>query len=289
MARMLSRDELESTAAQMRLDIVELCHRSPHHKAHLGGCLSCTEILAALYTDVMNTGRDGTPWAERDRFVPSKSHAAITLYAALYQAGFLTREDLAQPLAGEDTPIPRHPRRNPELGIETSGGSLGMGLSYGCGLALAARRRSLPSHVYVLLGDGECDEGSVWEAAAFAGHNALANLTAIVDANGLQLDAPCADVLGCGDMLARWRSFGFEAVDVDGHDVVAVRDALAAPQELPRVVVCHTIKGKGVSFAENRVEWHDNFLTDDLYHEALAELGATPPGPHASPAGGDAR
>lgn len=277
MAEVHTRAQLEDVARDMRRDVVDLCHRSPHHKAHLGGSLSAIDILCALYVDVMNTGagKTGAAWDARDRFVLSKAHAAIALYAALHQAGLLSDEEMAEPVCGPDTLLYRQTQRNLAHGMEITAGSLGMGLGYASGLALALGRRGSSAHVFAMLGDGELNEGSVWESIAFAAHNHLANLTAIVDANGLQLDGACADILDCGDTARQWESFGFSPVEVDGHDVIAVRDALLAAREAtgrPVVVIAHTVKGKGLSFAENRVEWHDNILTDDLYEQALHEL-----------------
>ena len=148
-----------------------------------------------------------------------------------------------------------------------------MGLGYACGLAIAANRRSSGSRVFCLLGDGECNEGSVWEAAALAGHLGLASLTVVVDVNGLQLDGPTAQVLDTGSLAEKFRAFGFEAIEVDGHDVSALWSVLAPSHTRPRAVLAHTTKGKGLSFAENCVEWHDNKLTDELYAQAVKELG----------------
>jgi transketolase N-terminal domain/subunit len=262
----------------MRRDIVELCYRSPDHKAHLGGCLSAVEILCALYLDVMHlaVSADDPNWDRRDRFVLSKGHAAFALYAALHQAGIFSDQDMKRPICGPDALPRRQVMRNPAHGLEATCGSLGMGLGYACGLAIALKRKNLPSHVYVLLGDGECDEGSIWEAAAFAAHNQLANLTVIVDANGLQLDGPTDEILSFGNMAERWAAFGFDAHEVDGHDVISVRDMLRDASKrkrgVPIALIAHTVKGKGVSFAENNIEWHDGTLDDALYQRALYEL-----------------
>lgn len=280
MTRNLSRAQLEDRAKAMRRDIVELCYRSPGHKAHLGGCLSAVEILCALYLDIMNIPEksDDPAWEMRDRFILSKGHAAFALYAALHQAGIFSDTDMSRPICGPDALPRRQVTRDPSHGLEATCGSLGIGLGFGCGLAIAARRKKTGSHVYVLLGDGECDEGSVWESAAFAAHNHLSNLTVIVDANGLQLDGPTNKVLSCGKLSERWTSFGFISTDLNGHDVIAVRDALrdastGKHSEAPHAIIAHTVKGKGVSFAENHVEWHDGVLTDELYCRAMSELG----------------
>lgn len=267
------RRRLSGLALDIRRAVVEFAHANPSLPFHLGGSLSAAEILAVLYGGVMRTGADGTPWEQRDRFVLSKGHASLALYPALLHAGLISNEDIERGLLGPNAVLFKHPRRDPARGIETSGGSLGMGLGYVCGLAIAAQRKGLSSRVFCLLGDGECNEGSVWESAALAGHLGLAPLTVIVDVNGLQLDGPTAQILDTGSLAEKFRAFGFEAIEVDGHDVSALWSVLAPTHTRPRVVLAHTTKGKGLSFAENCVEWHDNKLSDELYAQALRELG----------------
>ena len=263
------RRRLSGLALDIRKTVVEFAHANPNMPFHLGGSLSAAEILAVLYGGVMRTGADGTPWEQRDRFVLSKGHASLALYPALLHAGLVSQEDIDRGLLGPNAVLFKHPRRDPARGIETSGGSLGMGLGYACGLAIAANRRASGSRVFCLLGDGECNEGSVWEAAALAGHMGLASLTVIVDVNGLQLDGPTAQILDTGSLAEKFRAFGFEAIEVDGHDVSALWSVLAPSHTRPRAVLAHTTKGKGLSFAENCVEWHDN----ELYARAVRELG----------------
>lgn len=267
------RRRLSGLALDIRKTVVEFAHANPDMPFHLGGSLSAAEVLAVLYGGVMHTGTDGTPWDQRDRFVLSKGHASLALYPALLHAGLVSQEDIDRGLLGPNAVLFKHPRRDPARGIETSGGSLGMGLGYACGLAIAANRRASGSRVFCLLGDGECNEGSVWEAAALAGHMGLAALTVIVDVNGLQLDGPTAQILDTGSLAEKFRAFGFEAIEVDGHDVSALWSVLAPSHTRPRAVLAHTTKGKGLSFAENCVEWHDNKLTDELYARAVRELG----------------
>lgn len=266
------RRRLAGLAQEIRRGVVEFAHTNTSIPFHLGGSLSAAEIFAVLYGGVMRTGTDGTPWEQRDRFVLSKGHAALSLYPALLHAGLVSREDIGRGLLGPNAVLFKHPRRDPARGLETSGGSLGMGLGYACGLVIAAERRGLPSRVFCLLGDGECNEGSVWESAALAGHMGLGSLTVIVDVNGLQLDGPTAQVLDTGSLAEKFRAFGFEVIEVDGHDVSALWSVLVPGHMRPRAVLAHTTKGKGLSFAENCVEWHDNKLTDELYAQALREL-----------------
>ena len=266
--------DLALRAIEIRRQVIEFARSYPDMPFHLGGSLSCAEIMAVLLSGVMHTGVDGTPWEQRDRLVLSKGHASLALWPALVQAGLLAQEDLDRGMLGPGAVIGKQPKRNVAHGIELSGGSLGMGLGYAVGLALAARRKGLASRVFCVMGDGECDEGSVWEAASFAGHNSLGSLVAIIDANGLQLDGPTAQVLDSGPLSAKFAAFGFDVQVVDGHDVEALAGVLSLHSERPLAVIAHTVKGKGLSFAENDVKWHDRCLDDDGYRRAVAELEA---------------
>ncbi len=268
------RRRLERGALAVRRGVVEIAHRYEGMPFHIGGALSMAEVVSVLVGHAMRTGRDGTPWEARDRLVVSKAHASVALYPALLEAGLISREDLERGLLGPDAVLFKHPRRDPARGIEASGGSLGMGLGYAAGLAVALGRKGLDSRVFCVVGDGECDEGSVWESAAFAGYRRLGNLTVVVDANGMQLDGATVDVLDNGPLSRKFAAFGFECEEVDGHDVAALARALDVRSERPRCVVAHTVKGKGLSFAEGRVEWHDMALDEAHYRQALAELAA---------------
>ena len=270
----LSNTDLALRALDIRRQVIEFAHSHPDTPFHLGGSLSCAEIMAVLLSAVMKTGVDDTPWEERDRLVLSKGHASLALWPALFQAGLLSEDDLAKGVFGTEAVIGKQPRRDTSRGIELSGGSLGMGLGYAAGLALAARRKGLPSRIYCVMGDGECDEGSVWEAASFAGHNRLGSLMVVIDANGLQLDGPTSQVLDSGPLTGKFAAFGFDVQQVDGHDVAALANVLTTRSDRPLVVVAHTIKGKGLSFAENDVKWHDRCLDEDGYRRAVAELEA---------------
>lgn len=260
---------------EMRKDILDLCYRSGSQKAHLGGCMSLVEILAVLYLSVMDLNTVHTPaWEQRDRLILSKGHGALAMYAALKQAGVITPEELKKPIRGQDTFMFRHPKRNVEKGIEFSGGSLGMGLGYGIGECLAfLRKGNHSSKTYVIIGDGECDEGAVWESAALAGHLRLKNLAVIIDKNGLQLDGFTKDILCMDNMEERWRAFGFHSMTVDGHDCRQLYEALTMERDKPLAVIANTIKGKGISFAENQKCWHDNYLSEQLYRRGLQDIG----------------
>jgi transketolase len=238
---------------------------------HVGSALSITDAMTVLFQAVMQN--PGTDRPDRDRFILGKGHAALALYCALRARGIVSEEQFAT-YCGNGSLLGVHPEAF-LAGVDVSTGSLGQGLSIGCGLAFGLRERGLASRVYVLLSDAECNEGQAWEAAMFAAHHTLGNLTAIVDLNGLQAMGHTADVLSMSNMAERWESFGWSAVDVDGHDVGALRTALdpSHAAERPRMVVAHTRLGKGVSFMENRLEWHYRNLTPELAVRALAELG----------------
>ncbi len=270
----LGATDLALRAIEIRRAIVELAYRYSNMPFHLGGSLSCAEIMAVLLSGTMRLASSGVPWEERDRLVLSKGHACLALWPALEQVGLLSAQDRERGLFGEGAVWGRQPQRDVARGVELAGGSLGMGLGYASGLALAARRRQLSSRVFCVMGDGECDEGAVWEAASFAGHNKLAALTVVVDANGLQLDGPTSQVLDSGPLAGKFAAFGFDTREVDGHDVSALREALRVRGTRPVAVVAHTVKGKGLSFAEGEVEWHDRRINEDGYLRALAELDA---------------
>jgi len=269
---MKTRQELETAARQIRLDIAKMTYHSGVKGAHLGGSMSMVEILAVLYGSVMKYDVCRPDWEERDRFILSKAHAAVGWYAALKYAGFLNEADIDGAMHGKSE-LYEHPKRAPERGIEFSGGSLGQGLSLGVGVALGLRKKgNHTSRVFVCLGDGECDEGAVWEAAASASHFGLNNLAVIIDINGLQYDGATADIMNLGDMAARWSSIGFDSEEVDGHDVMALQEALLAKHGRPCAICAKTVKGKGLSFAENVVDWHTGRLTLELYEQAVREL-----------------
>ena len=264
---------LERSAQAIRRDVIEMTWRAGRNGAHIGGGLSMCEILSVLYLHVMNIQPDNLSNPDRDRFILSKGHGAIALYAALKQAGFIEETDLALFKApGSD--FWTHPRFLPERGFEFTSGSLGMGLSLGAGTAFALRRRKSPAKVYVYVGDGECNEGAIWEAAAFVSHHRLTNLTVVIDKNNLQLDAPTKDIIDMHNMAERWAAFGFDTIEVDGHSVESLIKAFdVRPQERPIAVIAETVKGKGVSFIENNPAYHMNVLTEALYKQAMAEQG----------------
>lgn len=267
-----TREELEEFAKNIRRDIVRMTHNSGVKGAHLGGSMSIVEIMAVLYGSVMNYDSDNPSVSERDRVIISKAHAAMTLYSALSYSGFINREIIDTAMHGK-SPLYEHPKKSPQMGIECSGGSLGMGLSFAVGMALGLKRsKNDTSRVFVIVGDGECNEGSMWEAATALVHYGLKNIVTIVDRNKLQYDGTTAEVMGAGSLRNRWESVGFDVIETDGHDVMKLKEVLEIRYERPTVIIADTVKGKGTSFAENRVEWHSEKLTDEMMEQALSEI-----------------
>jgi transketolase len=227
-------------------------------RGHVGSSMSLVEILRVLYDDVLRYRPSEPRWAGRDRMILSKGHGCLALYAVLADKGFIPLETL-DTFCGRDSILGGHPEASKVPGVEASTGSLGHGLSFGVGMTLAQRIRSSDSRVFVVMGDGEINEGSVWEAAMCAGKHKLANLTAIVDYNKIQSAGFTRDIQDLEPLVDKWRAFGFAAIDVDGHDVSALRSlfrSLPLQADRPTAVICHTVKGKGIAFAENDPNWH---------------------------------
>lgn len=246
------------------------------NRGHIGSSMSLIEILRVLYDSVAKHSADQPGWPERDRIILSKGHGCLAQYAVLADAGYFPNE-LMKSFCKKDSILGGHPERGKVPGIEASTGALGHGLSLGVGMCLAARIKRCSWHVYVVMGDGEINEGSVWEAAMSAAQHRLGQLTAIVDYNKLQSFGPNREIIDLEPLLDKWKSFGFDTVEVNGHDVAdlaAVLGRPADPEGKPRAVIAHTVKGKGISFAENRPEWHhkSNFEPKDLaqMREAVA-------------------
>jgi transketolase len=266
--------DLSGIAKVLRRDIVTMVHRAG--SGHCGGSLSAVEILALLYWEIMRIRPREPGWEDRDRFILSKGHACPALYAALARRGYLPLECLTT-LRRFESPLQGHPSMHFTPGVDMNAGSLGQGLSAGCGMSLGARALGKQLRVYVLLSDGEMDEGLVWEAAMFAAHYRLDNLTAIIDHNGLQLDGTNAEVMGLEPFGDKWKSFGWDVRRCDGHDFDALREALSPSDTspgAPSVVIARTVKGKGVSFMENRPEWHGKVPDDAQLAAAIRELDA---------------
>jgi len=262
---------LKEISHKLRLRILELTYGVKKSGAHVGGGLSCVEILATLYGSVLKYDINNPLDKSRDRFILSKGHSAIALFSALEQVGFLTKEELDQ-FEMNGSPYYAHASRNLLKGIEFSGGSLSLGLSFAVGVALACKRDNLNNHIYVLLGDGECDEGLVWESLMSAAHFNLNNLTVIVDCNGLQSDGYTLDIMNHSSLADKFKAFGFNVHDIDGHDLNELQRVFDLKDtENPNAIIAHTVKGKGVSFMENDKRWHHGVLSLNEYELAISE------------------
>ena len=258
---------------RIRRRIIEMTYGTGQTGAHLGGSLSVVEILACLYLGVVKYQPKKPDWEGRDRVILSKGHAALALYPALVEAGILDATELSS-FKQDGSRMGGHPSLNGLPGIEFASGSLGQGLSLGVGTSIALKRKgNTDSRVFVILGDGECDEGSVWEAAASASHYLLNNLVAIVDINSIQYDGFTKDVLNLSPFESKWRDFGWNTIAIDGHNVEVVLKALSLKSEKPLAVLAHTVKGKGVSFMENNWKFHNASLSKSQYEQAIEQLG----------------
>jgi transketolase len=266
--------ELTTIARRLRRHIVSMIGAAG--SGHPGGSLSAVEIVTALYFKVMRHDPERPDWPQRDRFVLSKGHAAPLLYAALAERGYFPAEKL-NTLRKLGSPLQGHPDRKALPGVEVSTGSLGHGLTVANGMALAARLDKLDYRVYVLLGDGELQEGMVWEGAMAAAHYHLDNLTAIVDHNHLQIDGAVAEVMSPEPLAEKFQAFGWAARTIDGHDFGQIMAALQwarGVQGQPAVIIAETVKGKGVSFMEDQAGWHGKAPKAEEVEQALAELGS---------------
>ena len=271
-------DTLTNLANKMRLKSLEMAYKAGPNGAHLGPALSSIEILACVYGAFMNADDKKALAGWEDVFIPSKAHCVLSYYTALAFTGHFPEEDLDTfEIDGSD--LSGHPVMNVAKGIEFSGGSLGMGPAQGIGIALAYRRKGCDGNIFVLLGDGECDEGSVWEAAMSATHFKLDNVIFIIDNNKLQYDGATEQIMALRSLADKFSSFGFEVFTVDGHHMGALHvvftQATGHRDGRPKVIVADTVKGKGVSFMENKREWHHSRLSKEQYEQAVAELSRT--------------
>lgn len=266
--------ELKVLAAKARMGAVE---GTFHAKSgHPGGSLSAADIMTYLYFNEMNVDPTNPKKADRDRFVLSKGHCCPSLYAILALKGFFSWDEISK-LRHVGAMLQGHPDMNKTPGIDMSTGSLGQGISAACGMALASKIDNIPYRVYTLLGDGECEEGQVWEAAMFAAHNKLDNLVVIVDQNGLQIDGRVCEVCGIEPLDKKFESFGFEVIKINGHcfdDIEAAFNKAKETTGKPTAILAATVKGKGVSFMEDQVDWHGKGPNKDEYEKAIAELEA---------------
>ena len=266
--------QLKKAACKIRMGVIEATHGAK--SGHPGGSLSAAELFAYLYNKEMNINPQDPQWEDRDRFVLSKGHTAPGLYAALANRGYFPVEDLPT-LRHADSYLQGHPNMNLVPGVDMSTGSLGQGVSCAAGMAKGAKFLNEDVNVYTLLGDGEIEEGQVWEAFMFAAHFKLDNLCVIIDLNGLQIDGPTEKVMNSAPVDAKMEAFGFNVVTIDGHDFDQIESAFAAFRACtgkPTAILMHTTKGKGVSYMENSVDWHGKAPNDAEYEVAMGELRA---------------
>lgn len=268
----IQKKQLQTIALKIRNDIIEQVHSAK--SGHPGGSLSIADIITYLYFKEMNIDPDNPQAADRDRFVLSKGHTCPALYAALAERGYFSTE-LLKTFRGLDSILQGHPDMKHIPGVDMSSGSLGQGISAACGMALAAKLDKKDYRVYSILGDGEIEEGQVWEAFMFASHYKLSNLCAIIDRNGLQIDGRCEDVMSTEPLEDKMRAFGFNVLVIDAHDFDQIErafEAARAQKDKPTVIIANSVKGKGVSFMENVVSWHGSAPNDEQYEQALKEL-----------------
>jgi len=264
--------QLENRVKSIRSSIVSMVTEA--QSGHPGGSLSAADILATLYFAEMNVDPENTQMKNRDRFVLSKGHAAPVLYATLAEKGFFPKEELLT-LRKIDSRLQGHPSMKNLPGIDMSTGSLGQGLSVAAGMALAARLDNSDHRIFTILGDGELEEGMVWEAAMFAAHYKLDNLTAFIDYNGLQIDGPVSEVMSPLPIPEKWQAFSWNVIEIDGHDIHAIYDAIQSAKAVkgkPTMIVAKTVKGKGVCRMENIADWHGKAPSHEQCELFLAQL-----------------
>lgn len=266
--------ELKRISANIKLGALEAVFSAS--SGHPGGSLSISDILSYLYFEEMNIDPRDPKKADRDRFVLSKGHTAPALYAALAERGYFPREDL-KTFRHIDSYLQGHPDMKGTPGVDMTTGSLGLGFSAACGMALSAKISGESYRVYSVLGDGESEEGQVWEAAMFAAHKKLDNLCIFLDYNGLQIDGPISEVNDPSPLDSKFEAFGWNVLVIDGHDIEAIDSAVKAAKACkgkPTAIICRTIKGKGVSFMENSVKWHGSAPNEEQYKQAVSEINS---------------
>jgi len=264
-------EKIKNLAKVIRKNILTMSLAAGASSSHFGGSLSTVELLATLYNNVLKFDVTNPLWEDRDRFILSKGHACLGYYAVLCEKGFFAKEDLNL-FEKNGSFLLGHPIINKKKGIEFSNGSLGMGLALGIGVAIAAKKNKKNYRVFVLIGDGECNEGSIWEASMSAAHFKLNNITAILDNNDLQQTGSNDDIMSTKNLANKWRSFNWDVQEINGHDIPEILAAFNYVSEKPKLILAKTIKGKGFSFSENNNDWHHNIMTQQQYEKAIKEL-----------------
>ncbi len=263
--------KIKKLSKEIRKNILTLSLVAGTSSSHFGGSLSTVELLATLYNSVLKFDSSNPLWEDRDRFILSKGHACLGYYSVLCEKGFFAKEDLNS-FEKNGSFLLGHPVINKNKGIEFSNGSLGMGLSLGVGVALAAKKNKKNYKVFVLIGDGECNEGSIWEASMSASHYKLSNITVILDRNNLQQTGSNEEIMSTNNLADKWRSFNWDVQEINGHDIQEILTAFNYISEKPKLILAKTIKGKGFRFSENNNDWHHKILTKNQYEEAIKEL-----------------
>ncbi|MBR6557846.1 MAG: transketolase [Clostridia bacterium] len=266
--------ELSRIATNIRMGALTAVYSAS--SGHPGGSMSIADIMAYLYFSEMNVKVDDPKWADRDRFVMSKGHTSPALYATLAEKGFFDKE-LLTTFRQADSILQGHPDMKAIPGVDMTTGSLGLGISTACGMALAAKHTGKTFRVYTAVGDGESEEGQVWEAAMFAAHHKLSNLCAVLDLNGLQIDGPITEVMNPTPHDEKFRAFGWNVIVINGHDFDEIESAFEAAKQCtdkPTVIIAKTVKGKGISYMENQVGWHGAAPNKEQYEQGMAELAA---------------
>ena len=265
-------DEINRFSFNVRKNILDMALSAGSSSAHLGGALSIADIISVLFGFKIKYNKSDSLDPIRDRFILSKGHACLAYYAALCEIGFIKKEEL-KTFEKNDSNLLGHPVANKELGIEFSNGSLGMGLSLGIGLCISSKKKKSNFKVYVILGDGECNEGSVWEAMMAASHFKLDNLYTFIDRNNFQQTGSNNEIMSLDNLKAKLISFGWNTIEIDGHNINEISNALNLnDKNKPTAIIANTVKGKGFSFSENNNSWHHAVLTKSTYEKALTEL-----------------
>ena len=264
---------IKNFAFRVRKNILEMAVSAGAGSAHFGGALSITEVVSTLYAYQMKIDKKNPKWEERDRFILSKGHACLAYYAALCEVGYISNNEL-KTFEKNDTNLLGHPVINRNLGIDFSNGSLGMGLSLGIGVAISSKKKKKNFNVYVIVGDGECNEGSIWEGAMAAPNFNLDNLYVIIDKNNFQQTGSNKEIMNVENLKDKWSSFGWYTVELDGHNVQELYNFFQEDKNIkkPKAIIANTIKGKGFSFSENNNDWHHSILSKSFYEKAIKEL-----------------
>ena len=264
---------IKNFAFRVRKNILEMAVSAGADSAHFGGALSITEIVSTLFAYQMKIDKQNPKWEERDRFILSKGHACLVYYAALCEVGYISNNEL-KTFEKNDTNLLGHPVINRNLGIDFSNGSLGMGLSLGIGVAISSKKKKKNFNVYVIVGDGECNEGSIWEGAMAAPNFKLDNLYVIIDKNNFQQTGSNKEIMNVGNLKDKWSSFGWHTTELDGHNIRDLYNFFKESSKIskPKAIIANTIKGKGFSFSENNNDWHHSILSKSIYEKALKEL-----------------